>query len=60
MLQSGEVAKVVDSRQAGSTRRILVTRSEALAALVAVLTVAIWLLASWTATASEIVVSAST
>ena len=60
MQQSGEVIKVLESRPVEATHRAILNRSEALAALVAILIVAIWLLASWTATAAEIVVSAST
>ncbi len=60
MQQSGEVIKVLESQPVEATRRAMLNRSDALAALVAVLIVAIWLLASWTATASEIVHSAST
>ena len=59
MQQSGEVIKVLESRSVEATRRAMLNRSEALAALVAVLIVAIWLLASWTATASERVVSSA-
>ncbi len=59
MQQSGEVAVVIESRPVERTRRRLITRSELLAALAAFLIVAIWLLASWTATAAEIVLSAS-
>ena len=57
MQQSGEVIKVLESQPVVATRRAMLNRSDA---LVAVLIVAIWLLASWTATASEIVHSAST
>lgn len=59
MQQSGEVVKVLESRSVQATRRAMFNRSEAFAALVAVLIVAIWLLASWTATASERVVSSA-
>ncbi|GEM_PF-5952135 len=59
MQPSGVVIKVVESRPAVSTRRTMMTRSEALGILVAVLIVAIWLLASWTATAAEIELSVS-
>ena len=60
MQQSGEAVKIVRSHhQDRSPSRPLIRRSEALAALVAVLIVAIWLLAAWTATAAEIVLSAT-
>ncbi len=59
MQQSGEALTVVESRRPVPKRRAIMTRSEALAALTTILIVAIWLLASWTATAAEIILSAS-
>ncbi len=60
MQQSGEVVKVARSHHQDHLHpQSVLRRSEALAALVAVLVIAIWLLASWTATAAEIVLSAS-
>lgn len=55
MQQSGEAVKVVPVDQFPAHRKSAIRRSEAVAVLVAVLIVAIWLLASWTATAAEIV-----
>ena len=59
MQQSGEVVKIMRPQQDRVQLRSGVRRSEALALLIAVLVVAIWLLASWTATAAEIVLSAT-
>ena len=58
MQQSGEVIKVLESQPVVATRRAMLNRSDAFAALVAVLVVAIWLMAAWTATAAEIELSA--
>ena len=59
MQQNGEVVKIRRPHQGRSPQPAGVRRSEALAALIAALVVAIWLLASWTASAAEIVLSAS-
>ena len=59
MQQNGEVVKIMRPHQGRPRSPSGVRRSEALAALIAALVVAIWLLASWTASAAEIVLSAS-
>ncbi len=59
MQQNGEAVKVMRPHQGRFPLSSGVRRSEALAALIAVLVVAIWLLASWTASAAEIVLSAT-
>ena len=59
MQQNGEVVKIMRPVHGQFPQSSGVRRSEALAALIAVLVVAIWLLASWTAIAAEIVLSAS-
>ena len=59
MQRNGEVARTLEPPHVRPARRTLMNRSEALATLLALLVVAVWLLASWTATAAEIVLSAS-
>lgn len=59
MQQNGEALKVMRPNQDRVPGSSGVRRSEALAALIVVLVVAIWLLASWTASAAEIVLSAT-
>ena len=59
MRQSGEVIEVMRPDQIRQHSRATARRSDAWAALAAALIVAIWLFASWTATAAEILLSAS-